>query len=357
MALSSTAGRCLQQLQQRPGDRGALAHLYYLPLAAAEKRLALDALAELAGLGRLEQSLSAAQRQRALSSPAITPMLLALLALWASELEQEGLDAALRRCLWERTVPAERLLPEAPATAEPASAGPGLLIIGAPKSGTTSLAAYLARHREVWMHPIKELHFFDQRWPLGASWYRQRFPRFEEGLGMLCAEATPSYLLDGAVPARVQRTLGRVKLIALLREPLERAHSWLRHMRQFTPLPRSDAALLREEAEALAGGSGAAHPPVRALEGSLYGRHLQAWRRCFGEDTLLLLRFEDLRDQPEAVMDRVVHFLQLPADAAEPPRFPVYNPSSTPAEPLPIDLARELRAGVLAEALDLWASL
>ncbi|PSI00093.1 hypothetical protein C7K08_15015, partial [Synechococcus lacustris str. Tous] len=71
---------------------------------------------------------------------------------------------------------------------------PEALIIGAPKSGTTSLAAALSTHPQLWMHPRKELHFLDGRWEWGQSWYRCQFPVFQAAAQIIRLEATPNYL-------------------------------------------------------------------------------------------------------------------------------------------------------------------
>ncbi|MEB3276870.1 MAG: hypothetical protein VKM92_07885, partial [Cyanobacteriota bacterium] len=101
---------------------------------------------------------------------------------------------------------------------------PEALIIGAPKCGTTSLAGWLAGHPQVYVHPRKELHFFDGRWPWGADWYCCQFPRFRpDGPRIVRLEATPNYLQLAEVPGRVQRLMPQARLIVMLRHPVDRA--------------------------------------------------------------------------------------------------------------------------------------
>ena len=114
---------------------------------------------------------------------------------------------------------------------------PSFLIIGAQRAGTTSLFNYLLGHpgvagpsggdAAVWW--TKETHFFDEKFSKGTDWYRAFFPLAstrercrKHGGELLAGEATPYYMFHPAVPARVARTLPDVKLIALLRNPVER---------------------------------------------------------------------------------------------------------------------------------------
>ena len=108
---------------------------------------------------------------------------------------------------------------------------PNFLIVGAAKSGTTSLARYLGAHPDAFMAPEKELYFFerDHLWERGADWYAEQFA----GAGSAAAvgEATPSYMYFPWVGERIAATLPGVRLIACLRHPVERAFSHYLHWR------------------------------------------------------------------------------------------------------------------------------
>ena len=103
---------------------------------------------------------------------------------------------------------------------------PDFLIIGAPKSGTTSLSAWLGAHRDVFVPPQKELHFFsrEDRWDQGEEWYAAEFA---SAGSRLAGEATPNYLDHEPTAARVASMLPGARLIAILREPVDRA--WSHH--------------------------------------------------------------------------------------------------------------------------------
>jgi hypothetical protein len=111
---------------------------------------------------------------------------------------------------------------------------PGFLIIGAQKSGTTSLFHCLRQHPQLISSPLKkEIHFFSTlKWrknanfEKGESWYRAHFPRQQDlGVGSITFESTPDYLFHPLVPERIFNLMPQTKLIAILRNPTERAIS------------------------------------------------------------------------------------------------------------------------------------
>jgi hypothetical protein len=98
---------------------------------------------------------------------------------------------------------------------------PNLIIIGAAKSGTTSLYHYLGGHPQIWMSEEKELDFFTKNWHRGVPWYGRFFPRPDPVRG----EASPSYTqfpVYGGVPARMASVVGDAKLLYVVRDPIER---------------------------------------------------------------------------------------------------------------------------------------
>lgn len=241
---------------------------------------------------------------------------------------------------------------------------PQALVIGAAKSGTTSLAAALQRHPRLFLNfRRKELHFFEARWHWGEDWYRLQFPQLPAGLGWGLMEATPDYLQDPLVPGRVAALLPEVKVVAVLREPLRRAVSWLEHLRRWEGLDRPVDAVLWEELQELEGMSeeqrgGLGWWGTNALAGSLYTHQLRRWHAALPAHRLLVVRFEDLCRDPEGTLGRILGFLGVDGEAPHPAiSFPSLNqaPASyaQPAGPL----ALRCRLGVLAEAIEFWQSL
>lgn len=119
---------------------------------------------------------------------------------------------------------------------------PTFLIVGAPKCGTTALAAAVAEHRDVHLSAPKEPHFFDAHYANGLDWYmRECYSgwRAQRAAG----EATPSYLALPWVPTRISNALPQARIVAVLRHPVERAFSswWMFHARGMEPLGFEDA--------------------------------------------------------------------------------------------------------------------
>ena len=122
---------------------------------------------------------------------------------------------------------------------------PDFFVAGAPKAGSTALHAALARHPSLFMSAVKEPKFFltdgpppDRGGPGDARTYREHVWRradyealFAPGTaGQLRGESTPFYLYDRPAQARIKALLPDAKLIAILRDPIERAHSNWAHL-------------------------------------------------------------------------------------------------------------------------------
>jgi Sulfotransferase domain len=130
---------------------------------------------------------------------------------------------------------------------------PDLIIIGAQKSGTTSLHVYLSQHPQFLKPYEKEVHFFDggldpavDNYNKGQAWYRAHFP-FRKNRAKVF-EASPLYIFNPIVPKRMFNLIPEVKIVAILRNPTERAISHYFHEKQrgYESLPIMEA-LLEEE--------------------------------------------------------------------------------------------------------------
>ncbi len=107
---------------------------------------------------------------------------------------------------------------------------PDLIVIGAPKSATTSLHYYLGLHPQIFMSREKELDFFivEGSWNRGIEWYRSNF----DGSVEICGESSPKYsnfLLYAGVAERMRRILPAARLIYVVRDPIERMISQYVH--------------------------------------------------------------------------------------------------------------------------------
>jgi hypothetical protein len=221
---------------------------------------------------------------------------------------------------------------------------PDFIIIGAQKCGTTSLYEYLAAHPAVAPAARKEVHYFDRGFRRGRAWYRAHFPTVPYRLvsealtrqRLVVGEASPMYLFHPQVPRRVRALLPDVKLIALLRDPVERAYSQYHHRarRGKEPLPFSDAVV--READRIAAGlvglqrdetyASRIHRHVSYLARGIYADQLARWLRVFPREQLLILTSEEFFSDTPRVFSQVLEFLGLPPWA--PAQFNAFNPGT-----------------------------
>jgi hypothetical protein len=245
---------------------------------------------------------------------------------------------------------------------------PNALVIGTQKAGTSSMYEYLTRHPAVARASTKEVHFFDLAYERGISWYRGHFPterqierqRAETGLEPVVCEATPYYLFHPQVPYRVRGTLGRIPLIVLLRDPVDRAISHYEHSVALGAEELSLADAIEREPERLAGEAErlAADPCAKSgphryhsyLSRGVYADQLAVWLALFPRDQFLILSSHDLFRDPLASMARVYEFLDLPPHAL--PAYPPYGQRDYSVDPA---LRKWLRAYFAPHDERLWA--
>lgn len=207
---------------------------------------------------------------------------------------------------------------------------PDFLIIGAQRCGTTSLYYYLAEHPYIFPGSTKEMHFFDDAYTQGLCWYRRQFPTsiqkyYTEHIrrhGFLTGEATPSYLLHPHAPKRISAILPKVKLIVLLRNPVDRAYSqhWLmvkvnNEMLSFKDaLLREQGKIVEEQEKILADVNYSSQDYRRYsyLTRGIYVDQLQRWLNHFQKEQFLILRSEDLYSNPAEVVRLTLEFLGVP---------------------------------------------
>lgn len=239
------------------------------------------------------------------------------------------------------------------------NAQPDFLIVGAQKAGTSSLYSWLAKHPDVFPARTKELHFFDTASePVEISRYWVNFPtrvrlamaRWRRRRRVVTGEATPIYLFDPRVPKMIKRYLPNVKIIILLRDPVERAisHYWMEFNRGNEPLSLEEALQaeqdrLRPELQRLEDG----HPPGTAFRvGSYvsrgqYADQLERWLSEFARDQVLIVDFDDLAGNPEKAYDRVLRFIGVDPSIARAPGFQAIRVGSKkPTDPSTLEWLR-----------------
>lgn len=176
---------------------------------------------------------------------------------------------------------------------------PNFVIVGAPKCGTSSLAAWLRDHPDAYVVPEKELYYFTSEWERGQKWYEQCFaPDGQRAVG----EATPTYLHEHRAHERMAAVIPQARLIAMVRNPVDRAYSHYWHWRERKGEERAfDDAIAPE----LAGEDGVFLTPGR------YAEHLAALANHFPPEQLHTVVFDDLAADPHGVFRAACEFLGL----------------------------------------------
>jgi hypothetical protein len=234
---------------------------------------------------------------------------------------------------------------------------PDFLIIGGQRCGTTSLFKTLRAHPSV-LAPVlhKGAHYFDTSYERGMGWYRGHFPlartarRVEQRTGVrpLAFESSPYYMFHPLAAERIARDLPGVKVIVLLRDPVERAYSAHAHelARGFETEDFETALALEEsrlegEVERLVADPGyrsPSHQHHAYVQRGRYVEHLERLEGIFGRERMHVVDSHRFFTEPEPVYDGVLEFLGLPHTGY--PAFERHN--ARPRSPLPDDVRLRL---------------
>lgn len=239
---------------------------------------------------------------------------------------------------------------------------PDFLIIGTKRGGTTSMWNYLIQHPLVLrLFPAwntKASHYFEENWGESLAWYRSHFPteRYRalaerrHGGPTRVGEAAPLYMFHPLAAQRVHDVLPDVRLIVLLRDPVDRAFSHWKERRNnglepldfATALEREDERTAGEREKLIADPTYFSEPydwyTYRAR--GRYIEHLEPWLERFDRTQLLILQSEDLYTDPAGIYATTLEFLRLPPHTLR--DFEVYN--DRPSEPMDADVRAELTA-------------
>jgi hypothetical protein len=235
---------------------------------------------------------------------------------------------------------------------------PDFLICGAQRSGTTSMYRALAQHGSI-LKPVlhKGVHYFDTGYQHSGRWYRAHFPSTVRALRRgrrigewpLTFESSPYYLCHPLAPARIVTDLPDVRIIVLLRDPVERAYSAHAHElgRGFetedfpTALQLEESRLAGQEERLSADGRYHSHShqhhAYRAR--GQYVQYLRRWEDLIGKDRIHVVDSQLFFTEPEQTFGSVERFLGLPHDGAV--QFEQHN--ARPRRPLIDDVRRELQ--------------
>ncbi len=188
------------------------------------------------------------------------------------------------------------------------------LVCGAQKCGTTALDSYLRQHPDICMASHKELHYFDSenKFLYPNINYQEYLTYFEpEHHNQILGETTPSYMYWYTAPRRIWEYNPDMKLVILLRNPIDRAYShWnMQRERGVEKLNFMDALFAEEDRRY-------AWRPLQNkrfsyLDRGFYSEQIRRLRAFFPADQLLILRSQTLRHSPETILNQIVKYLDI----------------------------------------------
>ena len=222
---------------------------------------------------------------------------------------------------------------------------PTFIVIGAARSGTTALYTYLRQHPKVFMSRNKETNFFafegqalDFQGP-GAEFVNNSIASLEAYQALFAdapedaavGEASPLYLFSPEAPARIRARLPQVRLIAILRNPIEQAYSHYLYARKEMIEPLADfLAALDAEGERRAARW---QPLFQYSEFARYNVQLRRYFEHFSRDQIKLFLYEDFDANPLAVTQEIFGFIGVDATFAPDVSYRA-NPGGIPRSPL-----------------------
>lgn len=201
---------------------------------------------------------------------------------------------------------------------------PNFLIIGAAKAGTTALHTYLQQHPQIYMTPSKETNFFafegrqiDFKGPgdealaefsiTDLDTYQQQFQNVTNELAI--GEACPLYLYDPETAKRIKNYIPDVRLIIILRNPVERAYANFLHLirdgrepvTDFTQALENEARRINENWEWF----------WHYTQVGYYGEQIQNYTQLFSPEQIKIYLYEDLKSNPLALFEDIFSFLEV----------------------------------------------
>ena len=204
---------------------------------------------------------------------------------------------------------------------------PDFIIIGTQKAGTTSLHAYLSQHPQFLRPYEKEVHFFDggldpsiDNYQKGQAWYRAHFPFRKNGSASRVFEASPLYIFNPLVPGRMFNLLPQARIIAILRNPTDRAISHYFHEKQrgYESLPIMEA-LLEEERRLESAIRLKDYKNYSFIHHSYksrghYSEQLERYLKFFPRQQVLILNSEEFFHDQHNILRQVTDFTGVDSD-------------------------------------------
>ena len=206
---------------------------------------------------------------------------------------------------------------------------PDFIVIGAGRTGTTSLYYYLQEHPSIKKSAYDELGFFGENFHLGLNWYKSLFTtiftRFFVKLRtgyFMTYDITPQYIRRPWVAEQIKSILPKIKLIAVLRNPVDRTHSHWQLYKKNTQKNdnRTFEEMIKDDIENIQKNSTVSKDNFyfanfvenSFLARSFYAEQLDVWFKLFPKEQILVIKSEDLANNTRKIMNQIFDFLGLP---------------------------------------------
>ena len=205
---------------------------------------------------------------------------------------------------------------------------PNFFVIGGVRCGTTSLYHYLNQHNCIVKSAYDELGYFDDNFHLGLNWYRSLFPsksvknkiEFQHSK-FLTYDVTPFYIYNPLVVDRIFNFSPNTKIIAALRNPIDRAYSnFYNRIRDdgvqkstFEEMISSEIELIENTKQDMSNNTFLVDTFYELdLARGFYAKQLELWFKKFPRENILLISSEDLATQTDTTMNQIFEFLDVP---------------------------------------------
>jgi hypothetical protein len=185
---------------------------------------------------------------------------------------------------------------------------PNFIICGAAKSATTSLFSALNQHPSIYMPRIKEVDFFSHRYTENIETYKDYFLKAKNN--QIIGEASPDYMFVKGSAKKIKKHLPDVKLIFILRNPVDRAYSNYLHKQRDGEENRTFEVAINEELMSLQI-SHEQNLKYGYLERGFYSRQLESFYNIFDKNQIMIIRFEEIEDDINIVCSRIFKWIQV----------------------------------------------
>ena len=203
------------------------------------------------------------------------------------------------------------------------------MVIGVGRGGTTSCFHYLSQHPSIIGSAYDEIGFFDENFHLGLNWYRSMFPtkflkkKIVKKFGKcLTYDVTPAYIRKPWVARRIKELFPEIKLIALLRNPVDKAYSHYHSSIKSGVQKHSFEEMVEEDIKTFQKFENtnsiiddeyfSNHIEKSPLGRGLYAQQLKIWFELFDPKQILILTSEELSTETNKAMNKIFQFLDLP---------------------------------------------